>query len=213
MLGLLLRNNFESSMIHPYYWGIVGTHIIVNILFGLACSLSPESVSFLSPAINGIAPNFPVIMEPVKWLANQGDPERAELILHIYGVGWLSFIFLMPAFLLVAFYAYQKFYEANRELATRKREYMQSIFKRLIVGALVMMPVRWIFLHIASDGPVKFTGPCSTVNNCVHKRDFDLIKVVLFSTGFLLVTFHVLLNIVIGWRLYQDSNPNLMNKL
>jgi hypothetical protein len=204
MLGQQLRNTFDSSMVHPYYWGIVGTYIAVNALFGLVYSLSPDSVSFLFPPINAIAPNFPIIMEPVEWLVKHSNPERAELIVHIYGFGWLSLIFLIPVFLLIAIYAYQKFYEANRELATRDRDVVEYICKRLLLGTLIMLPVLWVFLYKASDGPIKFTGPCSTYNNCVHKRDFDLIKVVLFNSFFLLLSFHALLHVVISFRLYQE---------
>jgi hypothetical protein len=127
-------------MVHAYYWGIVGTYVAINVLFGLAYSLSPETVSFLFPAINAIAPNFPIIMEPVEWLLKHENPQRAELIVHIYGFNWLSFIFLAPFFLMVAGYASQKFYEANKGLAKRERKFVESISKTLLIGAMVFSP-------------------------------------------------------------------------
>jgi hypothetical protein len=97
----------------------MGVYIGINALFALFYFLAPESVSFLSPAINSIAPNFPIIMLPVDWLVKHGNSERAEMIVQIYGFGWLSFIFLAPVFLLAAIYANRQFYERNKSVCIK----------------------------------------------------------------------------------------------
>jgi hypothetical protein len=192
MLGQQLRNTFDSSIVHSYYWGIVGAYIAVNALFGLVYSLSPERVSFLFPAINAIVPSFPIIMEPVEWLVKHGNPERAELIVHIYGFGWLSFLFLLPAFLLVAIHANQIFHQRNREAFERVAQRGGKILsKGILFSGCVMLLCVWMFLHYAYDGNVKFSRPCRLASNCIHIRDLDFIKVVFHNAFSLMLALYI----------------------
>jgi hypothetical protein len=204
MLGQQLRTTFDYSRFRLHCWGIMGVYIGINALFGLFYFLAPESVSFLSPAINSIAPNFPIIMLPVDWLVKHGNSERAEMIVQIYGFGWLSFIFLAPVFLLAAIYANRRFYERNKErLHKNAYEISKEFSKKLLVPASIMLLVLYGFFYGAYHDIFQFNELACMTKNCVHERDLDLVKVVLFNSFFLMLAFYLLHVAAIGYWVNQ----------
>jgi hypothetical protein len=204
MLGQRLRSTFDYNKFHIHCYFIMGVYIGINALFALLYFLSPESVSFLFSAINAIAPNFPIIMIPTEWLLKNGNPERATMVLYIYGFGWLSFIFLTPGFLLTAIYANRKFYERNRDCLNRNSyEISKEFSKKLLIPASIMLLVLYGFFYGAYHDIFQFKGlPCMT-QNCVHERNFDLVKVVFFNSFFLMLSFYLLHVAAIGYWVNQ----------
>ncbi len=188
-----LGKYFDDKTCFTYLvYQIVG-YVSLNLLFMALYFRQPDSVSFVSSSIESIADKIPVIVKSASLALEGGNAERARDIIHIYGFNWLSFILLAPAFLLTNMYAARAHYKIHAPKVLQAAEFGAlprnpglGYMALAVLSALCAWGTFDWFYH---DEFQKFGRPCGLTKNCVHIKNIDFLRLLLFASAQLLFTF------------------------